>query len=50
MNIRKESGIITADREEFLRICTDFYKSLYDQTKHTLESTVTNYADSEDMT
>ena len=40
MSIRKESGEITLDRGEILNICTDFYKSLYNQTVPTPENTM----------
>ena len=32
MSMRKESGEITTNREEILKICANFYKSLYTQT------------------
>ena len=34
MSIRKESGEIMSDREEILRIYTDFYKSLQSNSAH----------------
>ena len=40
MSTRKESGEITSDREEILKICSDFYKSHYTQTVLTTESTM----------
>ena len=49
MSMRKESEEITSDREETLRICTDFYKSLYSQTVHTLESTMKSSLDTEEI-
>ena len=33
MSMRKESGEITTNREEILKICANFYKSLYTQTE-----------------
>ena len=38
MSMRKESGEITSDREEILKIYANFYKSLYTQTVPTPES------------
>ena len=40
MSMRKESGEIATNREEILKICANFYKSLYTQTVPTLESTM----------
>ena len=40
MSTRKESGEITSDREEILKICSDFCKSHYTQTVLTTESTM----------
>ena len=45
MSTRKESGEITSDREEILKICADFYKSLYTQTVSTPESTMKSSPD-----
>ena len=49
MNMRKESGEITSDREEFLKICADFYKSLYTQTVPTPESTMKSSHDTQEI-
>ena len=49
MSIRKESGEITPDREENLKICANFYKSLYTQTVPTLESTMKSSPDTEEV-
>ena len=49
MSLRKESGEITSDREEILKICTDFYKSLYTQTIPTPESTMKSSPDTEEI-
>ena len=38
-----------ADREEILRVCTDFYKLLYNQTVHTSESTMKLSPDTEEI-
>ena len=40
MSMRKVSGEITTNREEILKICAYFYKSLYTQTVPTPESTM----------
>ena len=45
MNMRKESGEITPDTEEILRIYTDFYKSLFHQTVPTPENTMCLYTE-----
>ena len=47
--MRKESKEITSDIEEILRIRTYFYKSLYNQTVSTPESTVKSNADTEEI-
>ena len=47
MSMRKESGEITADREEIL--CANFYKSLYTQTVPTPESTMKSSLDTEEI-
>ena len=49
MSMRKESGEITADREEVLKICANFYKSLYTQTVPTPESTMKSSPDTEEI-
>ena len=49
MRMRKESGEITTDREEILKICTNFYKSLYTQTVPTPESTMKSSPDTEEI-
>ena len=49
MNMRKESGEITTDREEILKICANFYKSLYTQTVPTPESTMKSSPDTEEI-
>ena len=49
MSMRKESGEITADREEILKICENFYKSLYTQTVPTPESKVKSSPDTEEI-
>ena len=48
MSMRKESGEITADREEILKIYANFYKSLYTQIVPTPESTMKSSPDTED--
>ena len=45
MSMRKESGEITFDREEILKICANFCKSLYTQTVPTPESTMKSSPD-----
>ena len=45
MTIRKESGDITSDREEILKIGADFYRSLCTQTVPTPESTMKSSPD-----
>ena len=47
--MRKESGEITSDREEILKICANFYKSLYTQTVPTPESTMKSSPDTEEI-
>ena len=49
MSMRKESGEITADREEILKICANFYKSLCTQTVPTPESTMKSSPDTEEI-
>ena len=49
MNVRKESGEITSDREEILKIFANFYKSLYTQTVPTPESTMKSSPDTEEI-
>ena len=49
MSMRKESGEITADREEILKICANFYKLLYTQTVPTPESTMKSSPDTEEI-
>ena len=49
MSMRKESGEITTNREEILKICTNFYKSLYTQTVPTPESTMKSSPDTEEI-
>ena len=47
--MRKNSGEIASDREEILRICSDFCKSLYNQTVPTPESIMKSSPDREEM-
>ena len=49
MGTGKESGEITADREEILKICANFNKSLYTQTVPTPESTMKSSPDTEEI-
>ena len=49
MSMRKESGEITTDREEILKICAHFYKLLYTQTVPTPESTRKSSPDTEEI-
>ena len=49
MSMRKESGEITTDREEILKVCANFYKSLYTQTVPTPESTIKSSPDTEEI-
>ena len=49
MSMGKESGEITADREEILKICANFYKSVYTQTVPTPESTMKSSPDTEEI-
>ena len=49
MSMRKESGEITSDREEILKICANFYKSLYTQTVPTPESTMKSSPDTKEI-
>ena len=48
-SMRKESGKITSDIEEILKICPDFCKSLYIQTMRTPESTMKSSPDTEEI-
>ena len=49
MSMRKESGEITTNREEILKICANFYKSLYTQTVPTPESTMKSSPGTEEI-
>ena len=49
VSMRKEFGEITSDREEILKICVNFYKSLYTQTVPTPESTMKSCPDTEEI-
>ena len=49
MRERKESGEITSEREEILRLCKDFSKSHHNQTNITLESTMKSSPDTEEI-
>ena len=49
MSMRKESGEITTNGEEILKICANFYKSLYTQTMPTPESTMESSPDTEEI-
>ena len=49
MSMRKESGEITTDREEILKICANFYKSLCTQTVPTPESAMKSSLDTEEI-
>ena len=49
MSMRKESGEITADREDILKKCANFYKSPYTQTVPTPESTMELSPDTEEI-
>ena len=49
MSMRNESGEITPDREEIIKICANFYKSLYAHTVPTPESTMKSSADTEEI-
>ena len=49
MSMRKESGEITTYREEILKICAVFYKSLYTQTMPTPGSTMKSSSDTEEI-
>ena len=46
---REESGEITSDREEIIKICPHFYKSLYTQTVLTPENTMKSSPDTEEI-
>ena len=50
MSMRKESGEITSDREEILKICAHFYKSLYTQTVPISEIAMKSSPDTADIT
>ena len=45
----KPPGEITTNREEILKICANFYKSLYTQTVPTAESTMKSIPDTEEI-
>ena len=49
MSIRKESGEITSDGEEILKIYANFCKSLFTQTVPTLENTLKSSPDTEEV-
>ena len=49
MSMRKESGEITADREEILKLGANFYKSLYTHRVPTPESTMKSSPDTEEI-
>ena len=49
MSMGKESGKITSDIEEILRICTDFYKSLFNQMVPALEFTMKSSPDTDEI-
>ena len=49
MNMKKEPGEITPNREEILKICAEFYKSLYTQTVPT-QCTMKSSPDTEEIT
>ena len=49
MSMKKEYGEITADREETLKTCAHFYKSLCTQTVPTPESTMKSSPDTEEI-
>ena len=49
MSMRIESGEITSDGEEILKICAHFYKSLFTQTVPTPESTMKSSPDTEEI-
>ena len=49
MSMRKESGEITSDREEILKICAHFYKSLYTQTVPIPEIAMKSSPDTEEI-
>ena len=49
MSMGKKSGEITSDREEILKICANFYKSLYTQTVPTPENTMKSSPDTEEI-
>ena len=49
MSMRTESGEITPGREEILKICTNFYKSLYTRTARTTENTMKSSPDTEEI-
>ena len=49
MSMRKESGEITSDREKILKMCANFYMSLYAQTVPTPENTMKSSPDTEEI-
>ena len=49
MSMRKESGEITSDREEILKIYANFCKSLFTQTVPTPENTLKSSPDTEEV-
>ena len=49
MSMTKESGEITSDREDILKICADFYKSLYTQTVPSPDGTMKSSPDTEEI-
>ena len=49
MSMGKKSGEITSDREEILKICSNFYKSLYTQTVPTPENAMKSSPDTEEI-
>ena len=49
MSMRKQSGEITSDREEILKIFANFYKALYTQAVPTPENTMKSSPDTEEI-
>ena len=49
ISMRKECRDITSDREEILKIHTDFYKSLYNQTVPIPERTMKSSSDTKEI-
>ena len=49
MSTRKESGEITSGREEILKICANFYRSLYTQTVPAPESAMKSSPDTKEI-